>query len=104
MRKLVLFTSLLLTIAVATAWSREGEKAKATVLENGYYFNGKAFEHFGEIVIKDGKIWSVTSQASKQVGNRIPLNGKYVIPGLTDAHVHISGSPAQPYVYSSQTS
>lgn len=99
MRKLILFACLLLSIAATTARSREGEKAKATILENGYYFNGKAFEHFGEIVIKDDKIWSVTSQASKQAGNRIPLNGRYVIPGLTDAHVHISGSPALPYVY-----
>lgn len=44
------------------------------------------------IVIKDGLIHSIAKDAvirlAKEV-ERIPLNGKYVIPGFTDAHIHI---------------
>ncbi len=99
MKKVILF-SLLLGISATTCWSQDSKQPKETILENGYYFNGKTFEHFGEIVIKDGKIAAISAHVSEASGNRAPLNGKYVIPVLTDAHMHLSGSPAQPYVYS----
>jgi imidazolonepropionase-like amidohydrolase len=76
----------------------EGTTGNVTILENGSYFNGKVFVPFGEMILKEGKILSIQSEVSKQPGLRIPLNGKYVIPGLIDAHVHITGSPAFPYV------
>jgi len=68
------------------------------ILENGSYFNGKEFVAFKEIRVKDGKIAAINNAISKEKGERINVHGKYVIPGLIDAHVHISGSPAYPYV------
>lgn len=69
-----------------------------TILENGSYFNGKSFVPFGEIAFKDGKIVSISKNKTSEQGNRIDVKGKYIIPGLIDAHVHIGGSPAYPYV------
>lgn len=69
-----------------------------TILENGSYFNGKSFVPFGEIAFKDGKIVSISKNKTNEQGNRIDVKGKYIIPGLIDAHVHIGGSPAYPYV------
>ena len=68
------------------------------ILENGSYFNGKIFVPFKELHIKDGKISSVSNVSTKDAGQRISVEGKYIIPGLIDAHEHISGSPTRPYV------
>src|SRR5690606_30502553 len=69
-----------------------------TILENGSYFNGTEFTAFAEIIIRDSIILSVNSKKSNILGKRIDLSGKYVIPGLVDAHVHLSGSPTGKYV------
>lgn len=73
------------------------------ILENGLYFNGKEFVPFKEIVVKGDKITAINNTPGKDEGQRIKLNGKYVIPGLVDAHVHIGGSPAMPYVMAEPT-
>ncbi|KAK4542434.1 hypothetical protein LTR36_006686 [Oleoguttula mirabilis] len=60
-------------------------------------FSGKC--HPGSTVqIRNGKIESITTQASRvsEDGETIvDLDGKYLIPGLIDSHVHISGTPGE---------
>jgi imidazolonepropionase-like amidohydrolase len=40
------------------------------------------------IVVREGKIWSVSSESVSMVGERIDLKGAWVLPGLIDAHIH----------------
>jgi imidazolonepropionase-like amidohydrolase len=68
------------------------------ILEDGFYFNGKKFVAFAEMEINSGKIIAINTNKTGVEGKRISIKGKYVIPGLIDAHVHLSGSPAYPYV------
>ncbi len=42
------------------------------------------------IVVIDGKIARIATGTLSQVGRRVDLSGRYVIPGLIDAHVHIA--------------
>jgi len=45
------------------------------------------------LVISDGKIRSLTTSLKKWKGARvIDLQGKYIIPGLIDAHVHVTAN------------
>jgi imidazolonepropionase-like amidohydrolase len=43
------------------------------------------------IVVREGKIWSVSSEAVSMVGERIDLKGAWVLPGLIDVHIHPTG-------------
>jgi len=43
------------------------------------------------IVVREGKIWSVSSNPVSMVGERIDLKGAWVLPGLIDAHIHPLG-------------
>lgn len=43
------------------------------------------------IIVREGKIWSVSSDPASMVGERIDLRGAWVLPGLIDAHVHPQG-------------
>ena len=104
MKKNILLTALILVLNALPGGSMRCNAGARpvgdlTILENGVYFNGKIFVPFKEMILKDGKIFSIQSTESKTKGHRIPLNGKYVIPGLIDGHEHISGSPAKPYVF-----
>ncbi len=55
--------------------------ADANVLENRY------------IIVKDGLISDITDDANKIVGLKcVDLNGKYIMPGLINLHVHLPGS------------
>ncbi len=50
------------------------------------------------IVIRGGRIAAVGPRTSTQVpagARRVDLRGRFVIPGLTDAHVHLEGTPEQ---------
>ena len=88
----------ILVICSMSSSASEHSTGESLILENGVYFNGKTFEPFGVIILKDGKILAINSKTSNSKGQRIKLNGKYVIPGLIDAHEHIMGSPAMPFV------
>jgi imidazolonepropionase-like amidohydrolase len=74
------------------------QNSQYLILEDGSYFNGSVFVPFKEIQIKDGKIVAITNQKSDLPGKRISVANKYIIPGLIDAHVHMGGCPAYPYV------
>jgi imidazolonepropionase-like amidohydrolase len=43
------------------------------------------------IVVREGKIWSVSSESVSMVGERIDLKGAWVLPGLIDVHIHPLG-------------
>ncbi len=89
----ILYASVLLLSLSLCIGCNEDDGRNTIILENGYYFNGKIFVPFGELIIKNDKIVAISSNKSKRNGQRIPLNGKYVIPGLIDAHVHLGSSP-----------
>ena len=56
---------------------------------------GRVIER-GAVVVRDGKIASVSATAPAGTGRTINANGKTVMPGLIDAHRHIvTGDPAQ---------
>ena len=46
------------------------------------------------IVVVDGKIARIGTGAVSQDGRRVNLDGRYVMPGLIDAHVHINNFAA----------
>jgi imidazolonepropionase-like amidohydrolase len=48
----------------------------------------------GIVVIEDGRIATVTSESATAIPRRaivIDLEGMFVLPGLTDCHLHLSG-------------
>lgn len=68
------------------------------MLEDGYYFDGFKMVPFKEFIIQSDTIVSINNKRSNYNCKRIALEGKYIIPGLVDAHIHLSGCPAIPYV------
>jgi imidazolonepropionase-like amidohydrolase len=40
------------------------------------------------VVVREGKIWSVSSGPVSMVGEQMDLKGAWVLPGLIDAHIH----------------
>lgn len=46
----------------------------------------------GDILIEDEKIIKVSKEAINETCKVIDLSGKYVLPGLINAHVHLAGS------------
>lgn len=69
------------------------DTSQTFILEDGLYFNGKQFVPFKEIVIKSDTIFSINDKKSHINAIRINLAGKYLLPGFTDAHVHLMGNP-----------
>lgn len=92
----ILRLTVLLSIILPTA-CKNPQQENLTILENGRYFNGEDFIPFAEIIIKNRQIHAVKSKKSAAKGNRISAKGKYIIPGLIDAHVHLDGCPVYPY-------
>ena len=68
-------------------------------LMNGHYFNGEKFVPFKYIEVRKGKITFIIDKDDKSDYaltddlDGININGKYVIPGLIDCHVHLQGHP-----------
>ncbi len=75
------------------------EAGKAIIIENGSYFDGTGFVPFGELVINSDTITSINKGRTLTAGERIDVSGKYIIPGMTDAHVHLAGAPTRNYVF-----
>jgi imidazolonepropionase-like amidohydrolase len=69
------------------------------ILEHVRYFDGKKLAETPELHIRNGRITSLRPVQTSGPVRRMSVQGKYVIPGLADAHVHISGSPAFPFVF-----
>ena len=71
-----------------------GRQSADLVIQNGRWVN----VHSGEIIpktdvaVKDGRIAYVGPDASHTIGKNTKLiagNGRYLIPGLCDAHMHV---------------
>lgn len=81
---------------IATLLPRDSygqERDSLALIKNVYIFNGKdETPKRGNILIKNDLIAKVSSQPISVEGNATVIDGKgqYVIPGLIDAHVHIS--------------
>jgi imidazolonepropionase-like amidohydrolase len=66
------------------------------VIFDGQYFNGETFVPFAEMVIDNGRIKHISNKKLAYVGDTVIVaKGKFIIPGLTDAHVHLQGSPGK---------
>jgi imidazolonepropionase-like amidohydrolase len=51
-----------------------------------------------QVLIRDGRIVSVSAQpVSKGTGQHIDGRGKFLVPGLTDSHVHVSSPAGLPF-------
>ena len=71
-----------------------GRQSADLVIQNGRWVN----VHSGEIIpntdvaVKDGRIAYVGPDASHTIGENTQIiegNGRYLIPGLCDAHMHV---------------
>jgi adenine deaminase len=77
------------TIAVA-----RGEEPADLLLKNAQLVNVLSGEiHAADIAIYDGKVVGLGSYEASQV---VDLDGRFVCPGLMDAHVHLESSMVQP--------
>ncbi len=74
-----------------------GRKKPDLVLKNGKIVNVFTGEITNaDVAVADGKICGVGGYFAD---NEIELNGKYVLPGLIDAHIHIESSMVTPAEY-----
>lgn len=74
-----------------------GEKPADLILKNGRVidvFSGKILN--ADVAVIDGKIFGVGEYSGE---NEVDLQGKYVLPGLIDTHLHIESSMALPAEY-----
>jgi predicted amidohydrolase YtcJ len=84
--------------ASGTAPAQEPAVAADTILENGTIYTIDDKNTVAEaIAVKDGKILYVGTKAGAEAfkGNAtdiVDLNGKFVMPGFVDAHVHAPGT------------
>lgn len=69
------------------------------ILDHVRYFDGKKMVETAELHIRDGRVTSLRPTVVDGPVRRVSVQGKYLIPGLIDAHVHIGGSPAYPFVF-----
>jgi imidazolonepropionase-like amidohydrolase len=85
-------------VAVAALCVSAGAGAQSLVITNARILDGtgRVIER-GAVVVRDGKIASVSASAPAGSGGRtIDAGGKTVMPGLIDAHRHlVKGNPAQ---------
>jgi len=86
MKKIILATLLLSTASSAFAHDSVIRAGSVLNVENGAY----ATDQY--IIIEDGKISEIGSWDDLDVdGEFIDLSDKYILPGLSDAHVHLTG-------------
>lgn len=69
------------------------------ILEHVRYFDGEKLVETPELHIRNGMITSLRAVQTSGPVKRMSVQGKYIIPGLADAHVHLGGSPAYPFVF-----
>ena len=69
------------------------------VFINGKYLDVETRKFvLGNILIKDGKICGINKEYI--CDNIIDLNGKYIVPGFIDGHIHLESSVISPFEFS----
>ena len=69
------------------------------VFKNGKYLDGRNREFIeGDILINNGKIIGINKEYS--CDKVIDLNGKYIVPGFIDGHIHLESSIISPFNFS----
>ena len=69
------------------------------VFINGKYLDVETREFvLGNILIKDGKICGINKEYI--CDNIIDLDGKYIVPGFIDGHIHLESSVISPFEFS----
>lgn len=91
---------LILIVSLFTLMAREPEDADSLVLKNVHLIDGKTNKILKNhcIVIKGDMIADIHPVGEKEIPGAaflLNLEGHYVIPGLIDAHVHISHMSAE---------
>lgn len=86
--------NLLITVfmisAMLTACS-DNSNVKTFVNANGYTFYNDSLVTFQKMIIEDGKVKQVGGEDLSNEGEIIDVDGKTILPGLIDAHVHVMG-------------
>ncbi len=101
MQKIALLKCCLCFIIMLSCLPAGGRTAVSTkIYQNGFYFNGTKFISFAELIVADGIIKAINLNPTNTTGTRIPLHGKFVIPGLCDAYARLSASPCKPFTAS----
>jgi len=78
------------------------DAARGLVPADCVFKNARIFNPFtctweeGNLAIKDGRVLGIGNYAGKEVRD---LSGRYIVPGLIDAHVHIESSLLAPQEY-----
>lgn len=74
-----------------------GQEKADLVLKNGYIVNVFTSQIItGDVAIKDGMIIGIGKYVGK---NEIDVNGKYIMPGFVNSHVHVESSMVTPPAY-----
>lgn len=60
------------------------------LIKGGELFNGKDFVGKANVYIKYGKVVEVSKEV-KEAKEEIDARDMFVLPGLIDAHIHLSG-------------
>ncbi|MEX0724007.1 MAG: amidohydrolase family protein [Gracilimonas sp.] len=84
----------LFTVAVTISACTDQSDRKTFINLNGYTFSGDSLISFETMIVKDGKIVEIGGNGlvdSEPTGEVIDLEGKTVLPGMTDAHGHVMG-------------
>jgi imidazolonepropionase-like amidohydrolase len=84
--------SVLLVLAVVSSLNF-AQDSQTLILEHANVINPQSDAPLlnQTIVLRDGKIQSISSVPATLPGERIDLRGAWVLPGLIDAHVHLDG-------------
>ena len=86
-----------LSFALALASSASGQSGETLILLHANVIDGLGGAPTSDraIVVRDGRIADILGSSAAPSGGKVQdLRGKYVLPGLIDAHVHV-GSLAQ---------
>lgn len=86
-------SAILFAVVITFSACTSGEVEKVFVNANGYTFKNDSLVTFSTLVVKDGKVQEVGGDALAETasGQVTDLQGKTVLPGLTDAHAHVMG-------------
>lgn len=98
MRRSAVFAVMVFFAVASLAAQRGSSPVEAIALVNASVVNvgSGAVQRGATVLLRGGRIESVTSGSASPggAGTRvIDLRGRYVVPGLIDAHVHIGGLP-----------